>query len=77
MYKKLKIDFEIPYLLAHSIDEFLVDLNEHGGRLADCYEQDIRSTLNGCDLCMTPAQVQLLREYYCKGGIYDSNDDAD
>ena len=76
MYQKLEIDFEIPYLLENSINEFLVDLNEHGGRLADCFEEDIRSTLNGCDLCMTPEQVQLLRGYYCRGGIYDSNDDA-
>lgn len=77
MYKKLDIDFEIPYLLKNSIDEFLIDLNEQGGRLADCFEEDIRSTLNGCDLCMTPEQVQLLRGYYCRGGIYISNDDAD
>lgn len=41
MYQKLEIDFEIPYLLENSINEFLVDLNEHGGRLADCFEEDI------------------------------------
>lgn len=76
MYKKLEIDFEIPYLLENSIENFLIDLNERGGRLADCFEEDIRSTLNGCDLCLTSDQILLLREYYCRGGIYDSNSDA-
>ena len=29
---------------------------------------------NGCDLCLDPEQIDLLRHYYCRGGIYDSND---
>ena len=73
-YKKLEIDFPIPELLETGIEEFLIDLNEKGGKMADCYEQDIRSTLNGCDLCMTEEQIALLRQYYCKGGIYENAD---
>lgn len=73
-YKKLEIDFPIPELLETGIEEFLIDLNEKGGKMADCYEQDIRSTLNGCDLCMTEEQIDLLRQYYCKGGIYENAD---
>lgn len=74
LYKKLEINFPIPELLETSIEEFLIDLNEKGGKMADCYEQDIRSTLNGCDLCMTEEQIDLLRQYYCKGGIYENVD---
>lgn len=69
MYKKLNIDFEIPEILSDSIDDFIEYLNG-GGKLGDCYEEDIRSTLNGCDLCLTESQIDLLRQYYCKGGIY-------
>lgn len=71
-YKKLNIDFEIPELLEDSINDFIVNLNEHNGDLKDCYEADIRNTLNGCDLCLTAEQISLLREYYCRGGIYKS-----
>lgn len=71
-YKKLDIDFAIPEILKSSINAFLDDLNEHNGNLADCYEQDIRNTLNGCDMCLEPEQIALLRDYYVKGGIYRS-----
>ena len=75
MYRKLDIEFDIPELLKEEIDSFLEYLNT-GGRLglADCYEEDIRSTLNGCDLCLTDEQVQMLRDYYCRGGIYKNDD---
>lgn len=70
-YKKLGIDFEIPELLERTINEFVIDLNENRGRLADCYEEEIRSLLNCYDLCLTEDQIQLLRDYYQWGGIYD------
>lgn len=69
--KKLGIDFEIPELLERTINEFVIDLNENRGRLADCYEEEIRSLLNAYDLCLTEDQIQLLRDYYQWGGIYD------
>ena len=67
MYKKLKINFEIPDILEESFDDFVKNLNEQNGNLADCYEQDIRSTLNGCDECLTEDQINILRNYYVKG----------
>lgn len=70
MYKKLKIDFEIPLILEESFDDFVKNLNEQNGSLADCYEQDIRNTLNCYDDAFTEEQLQLLRDYYVKGGIY-------
>lgn len=73
MYKKLKIDFDIPEILEDSIDDFVKNLNEQNGSLADCYEQDIRSTLNGCDECLTEDQINILRNYYVKGGIYKND----
>ena len=73
MYKKLNIDFEIPELLSDGIDGMIHDLNENEGRLADCYQEDIRNTLNGCDTCLDDEQIELLRNYYCRGGIYESD----
>ena len=73
MYKKLKIDFEVPEILTESFDDFVKNLNEQNGNLADCYEQDIRNTLNGCDECLTEDQINILRNYYEKGGIYKND----
>ena len=73
MYKKLKINFEIPEILEDSINGFVKNLNEQDGNLADCYEQDIRNTLNGCDECLTEDQINILRNYYVKGGIYKND----
>lgn len=73
MYKKLKINFEIPEILEDSINGFVKNLNEQDGNLADCYEQDIRNTLNDYDDMFTDEQLQLLRDYYVKGGIYQND----
>ena len=73
-YTKLEINFEIPELLQDSINDFIVNLNEHNGNLADCYVADIRNTLNGCEECLTPEQIDMLRQYYCRGGIYNHAD---
>ena len=73
MYRPLDIDFEIPEILKRNIDEFVDDLNNNNGNTADCYEAEIRSILNGCDTCMTENQVLLMRNYYCRGGIYCAN----
>lgn len=69
-YKELEIDFAIPEILQQDIDDFLHCLNEEGGSLADCYESEIRNILNGCDTCLSYEEVELLRDYYCRGGIY-------
>lgn len=72
MYRPLEINFQIPQILADYINEFLLDLNTKNGHLADCYEQEIRNILNGCELDLTDEQILLLRNYYCRGGIYES-----
>lgn len=72
MYSALKIDFEIPYILEKTINDYINDLNFHNGSMEDCYRYEIRSLLNGCDLCLTDRQIQLLRNYYQFGGIHDT-----
>ena len=75
MYRELHIDFPIPEILQRDIDEFLQNLNEEGGNLRDCYEAEIRNILNSCVDCdgeLTEEQIELLRNYYCKGAIYKS-----
>lgn len=61
----------MPDDLNEQIDEFLYNLNNEGGNLADCYEQEIRTTLNCCEDDLAEEQILLLRNYYCRGGIYD------
>ena len=71
-YHALDIDFEIPEILEQEIADFLRNLNEQGGNLADCYEEEIRNILNECSEfeLLTDSQISLLRDYYCRGGIY-------
>lgn len=73
-YKTLEIGFEIPELLQEDIDNFLRNLNEKGGTLADCYVEEIRNVLNGCDETLEEGQIALLRDYYVKGGIYEAGE---
>lgn len=47
-YHALDIDFEIPEILEQDIADFLRNLNEEGGNLADCHEEEIRNILNEC-----------------------------
>ena len=74
-YKPIDIDFDIPEELQETIKLLLVELNEHNGRSADCYEAEIRSILNCCSIDeeLTETQIEVLRRYYCKGGIYAPN----
>lgn len=74
-YKALEIDFKLPELLQEDIDNFVRNLNEKSGSLADCYEQEIRNVLNGCDDTLEEGQIALLREYYVKGGIYKAGEE--
>lgn len=73
MYKKLEINFPIPQILEKDIEDFLFNLNNKNGNLADCYEEEIRNVLNGCEFDLTDEQITQLRNYYCKGGIYESD----
>ena len=71
-YHALDIDFEIPEILEQDIADFLRNLNEEGRNLADCHEEEIRNVLNECSEfeLLTDSQISLLREYYCRSGIY-------
>lgn len=70
IFKPLTLNYNIPEILQDNINLFIKDLNERNGQLADCYEEEIRSILNGCDEDLDEEQIGLLRWYYCKGGIY-------
>ena len=72
MYKAKKVDFEIPYMIQRDIDEMLKYLND-GGQFPDCHEDNLRSDINSFDIDLTPEQQEELRDYYCRGGIYGSN----
>ena len=76
MYQPLNLSFQVPEILQRNIDEFLYNLNKENGNLRDCYEAEIRNILNSCTGCeneLTEEQIELLRNYYCRGGIYASN----
>lgn len=70
-YKALEIQVSVPELLTDTIDEFLFELNERDGMLADCYEQEIRNLLNCYDECIPEDIRATLRDYYVRGGIYN------
>ncbi len=72
MYKEKKFNFEIPYMIQKDIDELISYLNS-GGDLPDCYIDNLRSDINSFDIDLTPEQQEELRDYYCRGGIYESD----
>ncbi len=74
MYKPLTINFKIPEILERYIDDFISYMNNSNGLSADCYEMEIRNILNGCDATLTEEEIGLLRNYYCRGGIYEKTD---
>ena len=75
IYKPIGIDFGIPENLQETINLLLDELNEHTGRFADCYSEEIRSILNCCSIDeeLSEKQIEVLRHYYCRGGIYATN----
>lgn len=76
MYQPLNISFQVPEILQQNIDEFLYNLNQENGSLRDCYEAEIRNILNSCVDCegeLTEDQIEHLRNYYCRGGVYESD----
>lgn len=73
MYKKLDIDFEIPEDLERGIDNFMECINYKNKELEDCYRTEIQCSLKWCcrEKLLTEKQIQLLREYYQFGEIYE------
>ena len=72
MYKPLNIDFEIPEDLQQTIDEFLHCVNYNNCSCEDCYRAEIQCALNWCkrERLLSDDQIELLRNYYQRGGIY-------
>ncbi len=70
IYEELKVDAELPEILQDDIKGLLDDLNS-SGLLDDCWQEEIRSNLN----CWNDAPKELdklLRDYYWRGGIFES-----
>lgn len=72
MYKELEVSFPISDIIQNDIDHILEELNSgKKANLADCYMSELYNELNnsiGYDL--TEEQAGILRQYYCRGGIY-------
>ena len=76
MYKLLAVDFKLPEELNDTIKAYLHHLNYENGTSVDCYQAEIQVILNWChrDELLTEEQIQLLRDYYQRDGIFRSND---
>lgn len=70
-YKALDVDFEIPYCIQEDIINLLKYLNSgEDPRSADCYISNLKSDINSYDLDLSLEQQDILRNYYCRGGIF-------
>ncbi len=70
IYQPLPIDFDIPDFLQMEIDQYLDDLNHHGGMSSDLFCEEIKYYIKWCDN-LSSEQRELLTKYYHKGGIFD------
>lgn len=63
--KKLNVDFDIPPILEESIQGLIQEVNS-GGSCVDCWQDDIRASINIClnDGLLSEEQGELLRKYY-------------
>ena len=73
MYKEKHFDFEIPYMIQKDIEDMLEYLN-NGGKLPDCHIENLRSDINSFDYDLTHEQQEALKDYYCRGGIFNEPD---
>ena len=68
-YKELNVDFEIPWRIQQDIEQMMDYLN-NGGEYPDVYIDNLKSDINSYDIDLTPDQQEVLRNYYCRGGLY-------
>ena len=63
--KELEVDFFIPPILKESIQGLKQEVNS-GGLCIDCWQDDIRASINIClnDGVLSEEQGELLRNYY-------------
>lgn len=64
-FRKLDVDFNIPPILEESIQGLMQEVKS-GGLCVDCWQDDIRASINIClnDGLLSEDQGELLRSYY-------------
>lgn len=68
--EELDVDFLIPPILEESIQGLIQEVNS-GGLCVDCWQDDIRASINIClnDGVLSEEQGELLRSYYYRQGF--------
>ena len=73
--KKKEFDFEIPEFVDKAIDMLIEGINSND-LSADCYAAELDSNINHClDIDFDEDQVQVLKDYYIRGGMYIDAED--
>ena len=70
-YELLKVDFEIPNLIQNDINRFLDALNNGNTSCEDCYRTEIDCDLKMFYDEMKRENIETLRDYYVRGGMYE------
>lgn len=71
--KKKDFGFYMPEFLEDSIDDFINACNT-GSSLADCYMSELYNNINNCMHGeMTDEQLEQIRDYYIRGGMYEDD----
>lgn len=75
--KKKQFDFPMPEFLEYAIDNF-VKANNSDDSLTDCYLCELYNDINNCmHGDMTDEQLDEIRDYYIRGGMYNDDDDIE
>ena len=72
MFKAKEFNFEIPEMIQKDIDGLITYLN-NGGEFPDGHIENLRSDINSFDIDLTPEEQEELKNYYCRGGIYEQD----
>ena len=71
--KPIEIDYPLPWIISRDIDEMLEYMNstaEERQYSLDLYQSNLIADLNAYD--NLPREIVLqLKDYYCRGGIYE------
>lgn len=73
--KKKEFDFYIPEFVDKAIDMLIEGINNND-LMADCYAAELDSNINHClDIDFDEEQVNELKNYYIRDGMYDEGED--
>ena len=73
--KKKEFDFYIPEFVDKAIDMLIEGINNND-LMADCYAAELDSNINHyLDIDFDEDQVQELKDYYIRGGMYIDAED--